>query len=147
MVKGICTLIAGVGFLASTSACAQSPAALSKLQQRYSPEQVEEMRIRGHYKYAGLLLFYGSSFQVEEGGQFRPANEDEILAIDLHAHDAIRDTNEDVVILDPALNRQVMLLSRNRFEGLMLESLSSTDRADYLAYKSRALQDTNRKDQ
>lgn len=145
MIKGARTWITCLGFLATASAWAQSPAALAKLNQRYSPEQVEEMRIRSHYKYAGLLLFYTSSFQVEEGGQFRSANEEEILVIDLHEHDEIRDSKEDVITHDPVLGRQVLLLSRSRFEEMMLDALSIADRADYLAYKSQALEDPSRK--
>lgn len=138
--------LAFLGFLASTMLLAQSPAALAKMQQRYTAEQVEEMRVRGHYKYEGLLLFYGSSFLVEEDGQFRSATEPEILGIDLHAHDALRETKEDVVVFDPLLHKQVLLLSRSRFEELVIASLSEADRADYIAYKARATSGLGDKD-
>lgn len=110
---------------------------MQKLQARHAAEQIEDLRANGHYKYVGLLLFYGNSFLVKEQGAFRPPTEEEVLAIDLHAHDGIRKPHEDVEVEDPALGRTVLLFSRDRFEALLLERLDAGDRAAYLSYKAR----------
>lgn len=109
------------------------------MQQRYTAEQIADMREHGHYKYAGLLLFYSASFQVEHDGAFRPPMDEEVLAIDLHAHDGARSAEIDVVVEDASLGRRVKLLSRRAFEDLVLERLSAEDRAAYLAYRAAAL--------
>lgn len=126
-------------FLAGQAASAQHHAALQRLQQRYTQEQIAELRLHAHYKYAGLLLFYSASFLVEHDGAFIAPNEHEILAVDLHAYDAARTHDADVVVDDAQLGRRVKLLSRRAFEDLVLQGLSPEDRAAYLAYKEAAL--------
>jgi len=118
---------------------AQEGAALNKLQARFAPDQIEDMRQHGYYKYVGLLLFYGRSFQVQDGPLFRDATDAEIRGLDLHAHDALRTQSEDVLIEDSAINRRVLLFSRDRFEALVIEHLSESDRHAYLAYRAAAL--------
>lgn len=125
----------------SVAAIAQSEAALLKLQQRYTAAQLTDLATNGHYKYVGLLLFHAASFEVEDQGQFHPPTEAEISAIDLHAHDAMRQEDADVVVQDASLGKPVLLYSRKRFEEVLLAALNNTDRAAYLAYKAGALRD------
>lgn len=120
---------------------AQSEAALGKLQQRYTAAQLADLEANGHYKYVGLLLFYAASFEVEDQGQFHPPTEAEIAAIDLHAHDALRQEDADVVVLDAPLGKPVLLYSRKRSEEVLLAALNNADRAAYLAYKAGAFHD------
>jgi hypothetical protein len=121
--------------LLSVVALAQD-AALQKLQSRYTAAQIDDLRQNGHFKYEGLLLFYGRSFKVQEGLEFREPTEQEILAVNLHFHDTQRAQAEDVLVEDPAIGRRLLLFSRDRFEALVLNSLSEADRQAYLAYKA-----------
>lgn len=118
--------------------CAQSEASLQRLRQRYSDDQIAEIRQNARYKYEGLLLFYGSSFEVEDHDEFRAAEESEVLAIDIHAHDQVRSITESVIVDDPILQRRIKLLSRSAFEQLLLDHLGPEDRAAYLDYKSQS---------
>ncbi|MBK8227230.1 MAG: hypothetical protein IPK70_08640 [Flavobacteriales bacterium] len=118
---------------------AQEGAALDKLQARFAPEHIEDMRQHSHYKYVGLLLYYGRSFQVQDGPLFRDPTDAEILGLDLHAYDALRTQSADVLVEDPYINRRILLFSRDRFEALVIEHLSESDRQAYLAYRAAAL--------
>lgn len=113
-------------------------AALQKLQSRYSAAQINDLRQNGHFKYEGLLLYYGRSFKVQEGLGFRDPTDQEILAVNLHDHDAARTLTEDVLVEDPAIGKRLLLFSRDRFEALVLSDLSESDRQAYLAYKASA---------
>lgn len=121
--------------LISVVALAQD-AALLKMRSRYTADQIDDLRQNGHFKYEGLLLFYGRSFKVQEGLEFREPTDQEILAVNLHFHDAQRAQAEDVLVEDPAIGRRLLLFSRDRFEALVLNSLSEPDRQAYLAYKA-----------
>lgn len=117
---------------------AQEQAAMDKMLLRYTPEQVEEMRTRAHYKYEGLLLFYSSSFLVKEDGVFRTATGSEIAAVDLDQYNASRYELVDVVVHDAALGTDILLRSRVHFEELVMGYLNAHDRAAYEVYKSTA---------
>ena len=121
------------------SANAQGGAALDKLQVRFTPDQIEDMRQHSHHKYVGLLLYYGRSFQVQDGPLFRDPTEAEILGVDLHAHDALRSQSADVLVEDQVINRRLLLFSRDRFEALVIDHLSESDRQAYLAYRAASL--------
>ncbi|MEO8590999.1 MAG: hypothetical protein ABI432_16595 [Flavobacteriales bacterium] len=127
-------LVAVLGM--STAVWSQSQAALDKLLGRYSAEQVEEMQLRAHYKYEGLLLFYSSSFLVLDNGVYRSATEAEIAAVDLDQYIGARAELEDVVVHDADLANDILLRSRQHFEQLVLGQLSADDRAAYLAYRA-----------
>ncbi|MBK7945769.1 MAG: hypothetical protein IPJ85_10865 [Flavobacteriales bacterium] len=116
-----------------------SDAARAKVRERFSETQIADMRVNGHYKYMGLLLFYASSFEVKDEYGFRPASEQEIAQVDLHAHDGARRLEESVEVLDEQLQRVIRLLSRQAFEQLVMERYSDADRAAYLAYKASML--------
>ena len=117
---------------------AQEQAAMDKLLLRYTPEQVEEMRMRAHYKYEGLLLFYSSSFLVKEDAVFRTATGSEIAAVGLDQYNATRDELVDVVVHDATLDTDILLRSRVHFEELVMGHLNAHDRAAYAAYESGA---------
>ena len=116
----------------------RAQAALDKVLLRYTPEQVEEMRIGTHYKYEGLILFYSSSFLVKDDGVFRTATEAEVAALDLDQYNATRDELVDIVVHDAALDRDILLRSRVHFEELVMGHLNAHDRAAYEGYKSAA---------
>lgn len=125
--------------LLALGAHAQQDAALQKVQSRYTAEQIDDLRQHGHHKYQGLLLFYGSSFLVQEGLEFREATEEEILMVDLHVHDNARLESEDAIVEDAATGKRLLLFSRDRFETMVLASLSVADRHAYLTCKAAAL--------
>lgn len=131
--------------LVVSQASAQSPAAVLRVQARYSPEQIADMQQHTPFKYHGLVLFYASSFLVIDEGTPRPAREEEIAAIDLHQHDAVRRVGERVRVMDPVLGRGIVLLGRDEFEQVVLSNLSQPDRAAYLNYKAAALRDQEAK--
>jgi hypothetical protein len=118
---------------------AQSPAALEKLQQRYNADQIAELEQNTHYKYEGLLLFYASSFMVMDNGQARAATEAEIRAVDLNQYNALRQEQQSVSVHDAALGKDLLLLSRDEFEKLVLARLNRADREAYLTYKAEAI--------
>lgn len=129
-----------LAFLSSSGALSQSQAALDKLHQRYAPEVVEEIRVNTHYKYAGLLLYYSSSFLVNEHGELRAATEEEIAAVDLRQYDRVRSTTERVAVRDAAVGKELILLGRDEFEQVVLSNLNAVDHAAFLAYKAAANQ-------
>lgn len=122
------------------SARAQSPAAMGQLLAHHPAEEVEEMRQQARFRYEGELLFYSTSFLVEEGGSERAATEEEIATIDLHAYDGIRMEEQRTGVHDPLLNKHVILLGRSEFERLVLRSLEMVDREAFLAYKRGILE-------
>lgn len=126
------------GLLSIGVARSQSPAALEKLHQRHGPEVVEEMRVNTHYKYVGSLLYYSSSFLVNEHGQLRHPTEEEIAAVDLGQYDPVRSNTERVDVRDAVLGKELVLLGRDEFEQLVLTNLDDSDRAAFLAYKAAA---------
>ena len=125
--------------MAVRPACAQSPAALGQLVAHHTGAEVDQMRQNAHYRYAGELLFYSASFLIEEDGVERPATEEEIAGIDLHAYDGIRMNDQRTGVHDPLIDQHVVLLGRGEFERLVLHSLNEMDRAAFLAYKEAAL--------
>ncbi len=131
--------------LAATSAIAQSAAALQKLESRYGPEQVEEMRVDAHYRYMGMLVYYSSSFLVNDGGQLRAATEEEITKVDLPHYDALRSVTGRVTVQDEDLRKEIVLLGRDELEQVMLQQLNAEDAAAYLAYKTTSLRDVQQK--
>lgn len=127
-------------FLTGHCTCqAQQDEALGKLRQRYSEEQIEDLRLNGHHKFIGLLLFYSASFEVMDHGVTRGPTPAEIELLNLHQFDALRSEKEDVLVFDDAIGKEIVLYSRTRFESLLLGTLSAEDRSAYLAYKSSAL--------
>jgi len=122
--------------LGTCSAQCDSEAARAKLRDRFTDGQLEDMRMNGHYKYMGHVLFYAASFEVKDGTGYRAPTEEEIAAIDLHAHDGLRSAEEAVEVMDEQLQQVVRLLSRQAFEQLVMERYSDADRAAYLAYKA-----------
>lgn len=126
--------------LVVSQAAAQSPAAMQRVESRYAPEQIEEMRSQAHYKYAGLVLFYSRSFLVLDD-QPRHPSEEEIAIIDLNAYDPVRQVSGRVTVQDPILGKSIILLARDEFEQVVLDELSEVDRAAYLNYKDAALRD------
>lgn len=130
----LCVLL----WMAVCTASAQSPAALARLEQRYSVEQLADMAQNAHYKYIGLQLFYSSSFLVVENGSARAATEAEIAAIDLDQYQHLRQEETNVRVLDTEIGKEILLLSRAEFEGMVLGQYDAHDRAAYLAYKAEA---------
>ena len=125
--------------MALGSAYAQSPAALGQLLAHHTEAEVDQMRQNVHYRYEGELLFYSSSFLVEENGEERPATEEEIAGIDLHAYDGIRMNDQRTGVHDPLIDQHVVLLGRGEFERLVLHGLNEADRAAFLANKDAVL--------
>ena len=123
----------------SASAWSQGSAALDQLLLHHSLAEVDQMRENTHYRYEGELLFYAASFLIEENGQERPATEDEISVIDLHAYDGIRMEDQRTGVHDPLLDKHVVLLARREFERLVVAGLNEVDREAYLAYKHALL--------
>ncbi len=117
---------------------AQSPAALDKLMQKYSHEQLAEIKLNTHYKYVSMLLFYAASFRVTENGIDRAATEQEIGLIDLDAYNTLRQEKTGIVVHDADLGKDIVLLSRFEFEKMVLAQLNEVDRAAYLTYKDQA---------
>lgn len=124
------------------AARSQSQAALEKLHQRYSPEVVEDMQVNTHYKYAGLLLYYSSSFLVNDHGQLRAATEEEIAAVDLVQYDRMRSTTDRVGVRDAPVGKELILLGRDEFEQVVMAHLNAVDHAAFLAYKAAATGNT-----
>lgn len=126
--------------LTGQCAChAQQQEALGKLRQRYSEQQIQDLRLNGHHKFVGLLLFYSASFEVIDQGVHRRPTPEEIEMIDLHQFDSLRTEKEDVAVFGQVIGKQVVLFSRDRFETLLLSELNAEDRSAYLVDKSRAL--------
>jgi hypothetical protein len=125
---------------------AQSQAALDKLHQRYTAEQLEDMRLHAHHKYQGLQHYYAASFLVIDNGQPRAATEAEVAAIDIDQYRALRQEKNNVEVHDAMIGKDVVLLSRDAFERVVLDRLDEQDRRDYLAYKAAAT-DTHSKNQ
>ncbi len=121
------------------TAMGQSPAAMQKVAQKYSVDQLGEMKQATHYKYEGMLLYYSSSFLVLEDGQSRPASETEIQAIDLDSYQTQRQEKASVTVHDATLQKDILLLSRDEFETLVLSHLNATDKQAFLSYKSAAI--------
>jgi hypothetical protein len=117
---------------------AQSAAALAKLQARYDASQLAEMQTETHYKYIGMLLYYSSSFLVVDGTQ-RPATETEIAAVNLDQYASLRSKRDAVIVHDATLGKDLVLLSRDEFEAVVLGHLSIDDIVAYNAYKTAAL--------
>lgn len=124
------------------AARAQSQAALDKLHERYAPDVVEDIRVNAHYKYTGLLLYYSSSFLVNDHGQLRAATEDEITAVDLDQYDRMRSTTDRVGVRDAAVGKELILLGRDEFEQVVMTHLNAVDHAAFLAYKAAATGNT-----
>lgn len=120
-----CTLVHG-----------QSPAAQEQLARRYSPSQVEDLRVNTHYKYVGLLYYYESSWLVQDAGQLRNPTEDEIRTVDLDAWMPLRSVTDRVTIPAGLNGMDVVLLSRDEFEVAYLTKLDAYDRQQYEAYKA-----------
>ena len=118
----------------ASMAHAQSQAALDKMVARYGMANVQDMFLNGHYKYEGMLLFYSASFLVADSGGYRAASEAEIAAVDLDQYNGYRTETESVVIQEDDIGRELLLLSRQAFEQLLLAQLNDTDRTAYLAY-------------
>ncbi|MBL0126563.1 MAG: hypothetical protein IPP83_03700 [Flavobacteriales bacterium] len=117
---------------------AQGPAALEKLRERYTEDQLNELRENTHYKYVGLLLFYDSSFKVLENGTYRAATENEIALVDLHQYDGMRRPNENILVDDAQLGKGILLLGRAQFRSVVLARSDAADRAAFLAYEAAA---------
>ena len=132
-------LLVVMSITASLPAWAQGTAALGQLLAHHTEEEVDQMRQNAHYRYDGELLFYSASFVIEENGQERPATEEEIAGIDLHAYDGIRMDDQRTGVHDPLIGQHVVLLGRGEFERLVLHGLSEADRAAFLAYKDAVL--------
>ena len=128
-----------------SAALAQSAAALQKLELRYGTERVEEMRVNAHYRYAGMLVYYSSSFLVNDSGQLRAATEEEIALIDLPRYDALRSVTARVTVHDADLQKDLVLLGRDELEQVMMQHLNAEDAAAYLEYKSVALRNAQLK--
>ncbi len=122
-----------------THAFGQSPAAQEKLARRYTPSQVEDLRVNTHYKYVGLLYYYEGSWLVQEAGQLRNPTEDEIRAVDLDAWMPLRSVTDRVTIPAGLNGMDVVLLSRDEFEVAYLARLDANDRQQYEAYKAQQM--------
>ena len=128
-----------LAFCACAPAWAQVRAALEQLRAHHTEAELDQMMQQGHYRYTGELLFYSSSFLVEENGVERAATEDEILGIDLHAYDGIRMVDQRTGAQDPLIDKHIILLSRNEFEALVLDRLDVADSLAYMANKNSVL--------
>jgi hypothetical protein len=117
----------------------QSPAAQEKLAHRYTPSQVEDLRINTHYKYVGLLYYYERSWLVQDAGQLRNPTEDEIRTVELDAWMPLRAVTERVTIPAGLNGMDVVLLSRDEFEVAYLARLDVHDRQQYEAYKAQQM--------
>lgn len=124
---------------------AQSAAAVHRVNMQFTVDQLADLQQNGHYKYSGLVLFYSSSFLVSDQGALRAATEEEITVIDLHQYDGVRRVEERVYVHDAQTDLDLVLLSREEFEQVVLEQLSESDRTDYLNYKAAALRDQEMK--
>lgn len=124
-----------------TVSSAQSQAALDRILQRYTPEQVQELQDRAHYRYVGLLVFYAESFMVKEDGVFRTPTEAEIASVDLDQYNGARAEVEDVVVFDSVLGVDILLRSRVHLEQLLLSRLDADDRAAYHALRTHGQAD------
>jgi hypothetical protein len=139
--KWLMTLIAA---FALTAVRAQSQAALQKMLDRYTLEQIELMYDRAHYRFVSLMSFYSRSFEVNDDGMYRAATEEEIALVDISQYDALRTEEENVIVYDATLTHELKLLCRNEFEQLVWDQLNEEDRAAYLAFKQHAITTTNR---
>ena len=117
---------------------AQSQAALQKMLDRYTLEQVELMYDRTHYRYVSAILYYSRSFEVFDDGAYRAATEEEIAAVDIMQYDSLRTEKQSVVVHDATLDKDLKLLCQGEFEILVWETLNEEDRAAFVAYKKVA---------
>lgn len=147
LMKRCFTALIALTGAALPSASGQGHSALVQLQAHHSQADLEHMEEHAHYRYVGELLFYSSSFLVEEGGVERAATEQEVLGIDLHAHDGLRMVDQRIAVHDPLIDKHIILLSRNEFGSLVLERLSPPDREAFLANKRGILEQPSSKTQ
>lgn len=138
-------LLTALLVMASLPAWSQGSAAMDQLRAHHTAAEVDQMQQDAHYRYEGELLFYSSSFVIEDNGLERSATEEEIAGIDLHAYDGIRMQEQQTAVHDPLIDKHVVLLGRNEFEQLLLQRLSEVDGDAYRAYKQSALADPNSK--
>jgi hypothetical protein len=124
---------------------AQSAAAVQKVNELFTPEQLADMQEHTHYKYVGLVLYHSSSFLVSDKAGLRSATEEEITAIDLLQYAQARRAAERVIVHDVVLDKDLVLLGRDEFEALVMDRLNEADRIAYLAYKSASLSDQESK--
>jgi hypothetical protein len=129
-------LISVAAFVTFSSLLGQSPAALEKLEARYQPAQIEDLRTNTHYKYIGLLMYYEASWMVNDGGQLRLPTEADIQATPLDSWLPLRSITERVTIPAALNGMDIILLSRDEFEAAYLARLLPADRQQYEAYKA-----------
>lgn len=115
---------------------AQSPAAMAKLAQKYDVAQLRDLQLQTHYKYESMLLYYAASFHIQELGQVRSPTEDEISRVNLDQYAAQRDERSAVTVYDATLGKNLILMSRQEFERLVLQHLSEFDAKAYQTYKA-----------
>lgn len=79
---------------------AQSHASVKRVESRYSPDQLEDMRKNDPGKYNSMVWFMGQSWRVVENGLKRLPTEQEIEQVNIIQYDSQRQTEGNVTVFD-----------------------------------------------